>query len=74
MQFKWKRQQWSGTYWASTDNHKFAIDKIGSTWQLRVWQQPTLDTPSKLIVISDDFPTMKAAKADAQTFADKQGA
>jgi hypothetical protein len=70
----WKRQEWFGTYRASTETHKFAVDKIGSKWQLRIWTQQTLDTLPKLVAITDEFPTMTAAKADAQQFADQRGA
>lgn len=72
MKLTYKRQAWSGTYYASTDTHRFAVDKPGSTWALRVWTLPTLDTLSQLIMSDDDFPTMRDAKTAAQTFADKQ--
>lgn len=70
MQLKWKRQQWLGTYWAKTATHKFAIDKIGSAWQLRIW------TADRVLVkhFPPPFRTMALAKDAAQTYADQIGA
>lgn len=67
MSLKYKRQQWSGVYYAKTDTHTFAVDRPGATWCLRIW-----DSSGKLIHRSGDHRTMALAKGAAQTFADKQ--
>lgn len=68
MKLQYKRQSWSGTYYAHTDTHTFAVDKPGgSTWALRIWTK----TPSVLVKYDTDFRTMADAKAFAQSFADE---
>lgn len=71
-QLTYKRQQWSGIYYASSDTHRFAVDKTDYRWCLRIWTLPTLDTLSQMITYNDGFTTMVAAKNAAQAFADKQ--
>lgn len=73
MKLTWKLQQWSGTYWAKTDTYKYAVDKPGSRWVIRIWNQATDDALSKLVEYDDDFATMRDAKTYAQQHADKQG-
>jgi hypothetical protein len=68
VQLKYKRQQWSGTYYASTDTHTVAIDKIGSGWDVRVWTK----NPSNIIKYSPGYPNMASAKVFAQSFIDDQ--
>jgi hypothetical protein len=70
----WKRAAWSGIYWAKTEQFKYAVDKPGSRWVLRIWTQATADTLSKIVDGDDDFATMRDAKAYAQQHADKQEA
>jgi hypothetical protein len=62
---KYKRQAWSGTYYAKSDTHTFAVDKVRSTWQLRIWGDG-----GKMIHFSDDHRTMTLAKLTAQHYAD----
>lgn len=69
MSLKYKRQQWSGTYYAKSATHTFAVDKPGATWCLRIW-----DDNGKLVHYSDDHRTMALAKGAAQTYSDKLGA
>lgn len=72
MQLTWKRQAWSGTYYASTDTHKFAVDQPVSTWRLRVWVKPDVgQTQAGYIHYDDGFVTMADAKAAARQFADQ---
>lgn len=73
MKLTWKRQQWSGTYWAKTAQFKYAVDKPGSRWVLRIWNQATDDALSKIVAYDDDFATMRDAKDHAQQHADQQG-
>jgi hypothetical protein len=71
VQLKYKRQQWSGVYYASTDTHTFAVDSPnGSAWSLRIWTKQ----PSVLVKSDFDFRTMADAKRAAQDFADQIGA
>lgn len=74
MKLTWKRAAWSGIYWAKTEKFKYAVDKPGSRWAIRIWNQPTDGTLSKIVECDDDFATMRDAKAYAQTHADKQEA
>jgi hypothetical protein len=74
----WKRQDWTGTYWTRTDTHKYAIEKNGSRWHLRVYTLATPDALATLVfssyAVSDGFNRLVDAKVYAQQFADKQGA
>jgi hypothetical protein len=61
------RQAWSGTYYARTDTHSFAIDKIANDlWDLRIWTLPTRN-----LISYDSARTMHDAKVAAQKFADQ---
>lgn len=68
MKLKFTRQDWSGTYYATTDTHTFAVDKPGPKWCLRIWAPPG----GSMVKYDPDFPTAASAKAAAQTFADEQ--
>lgn len=80
MLLTWKRQDWSGTYYAKSDKHKFAIEKNGSRWHLRMWTLPTPGALSQMVfssyaVTSDGFNRLVDAKVYAQSqLVDKQGA
>lgn len=71
MKLTYTRQQWSGTYYARTDTHKFAIGTTSNgLWSLRIWTLPTLDALAQLISY-DSARTMHDAKVAAQKFADQ---
>lgn len=74
MKLTWKRQEWFGTYWAKTEKFKYAVDKPGSRWAVRIWTQPTDEALSKMVEYDDDFATMRDAKAYCQAHAEKQEA
>lgn len=75
MEITYKRQDWSGTYFARSDTHQFTIYQDGKSWHILVRElKTTADVThavgQPIIASTDIADTLRDAKQIVQEFVD----